>query len=71
MDSFLLARLKTIRFLFTHKNGDLGTISVTEQSWAAPISKQIESHISDRCSYYTGYSFSCRYDSEKLSNIAV
>ena len=39
MDSFLLAPLKTIRFLFTHNNGDLGTISVTERSWAAPISK--------------------------------
>ena len=24
-------------FLFTHKNGDLGAISVTEQSCAAPI----------------------------------
>ena len=25
-------------FLFTHKNGDFGAISVTEQSCAAPIS---------------------------------
>ena len=35
------------------KNGDFGAIFVTERSWAAPIS-QVESHISDRCSYYTG-----------------
>ena len=34
--------------LFTHKNGDLGAISATEQSFASPISK-VESHISDRC----------------------
>ena len=26
-------------FLFTHKNGDFGAISVTEQSCAAPISR--------------------------------
>ena len=26
-------------FLFTHKNGDFGAISVTEQSCAAPISQ--------------------------------
>ena len=38
--------------LFTHKKGDFGAISVTERSCAAPISK-LESHISDRCSYYT------------------
>ena len=66
MDSFLLARLKTIRFLFTHKNGDLGTISVTERSWVAPISRR------SRIGVHTIlYSFSCRYDSEKLSNMAV
>ena len=35
------------------KNGDFGAIFVTERSWAAPIS-QVESHISDRCSYYNG-----------------
>lgn len=34
--------------LFTHKNGDLGAISATEQSCASPISKA-ESHISDMC----------------------
>ena len=39
--------------LFTHKNGDFGAISVTEQSCAALISKA-ESHISDWGSYYTG-----------------
>ena len=39
--------------LFTHKNGDLGAISVMERSCAAPISK-VESQISDRSSYYTG-----------------
>ena len=37
---------------FTHKNGDFGAISVMERSWVAPIAK-VESHISDRCSYYT------------------
>ena len=42
-----------IGLLFTHKNGDFGAISVTAQSCAALISKA-ESHISDRCSYYTG-----------------
>ena len=42
-----------IGLLFTHKNGDFGAISVTEQSCAALIS-EAESHISDRCSYYTG-----------------
>ena len=38
---------------FSHKNGDFGAISVMERSWVAPITK-VESHISDRCSYYTG-----------------
>ena len=33
--------------LFTHKNGDVGAISVTERSCVAPISK-VERHISDR-----------------------
>ena len=42
-----------IGLLFTHKKGDLGAISVTVRSCAAPISK-VESHISDRCSYNTG-----------------
>ena len=42
-----------IWLLFTHKNGDFGAISVTDGSCATPISK-VESHISDRCSYYTG-----------------
>ena len=42
-----------IGLLFTHKNGDLGAISVTERCCAAPVSK-VESHISDRCPYYTG-----------------
>ena len=36
-----------IGFLFTHKNGDLGAISVTERSYAAPFS-EVESHVSDR-----------------------
>ena len=36
--------------LFTHKNGDLGAISVKERSCAARISI-VERHISDRCSY--------------------
>ena len=38
------------------KNGNFGAIFVTERSWAAPIS-QVESHISDRCLYYTGQLF--------------
>ena len=37
---------------FTHNNGDFGAISARERSCAAPISK-VESHKSDRCSYYT------------------
>ena len=41
---------------FTHKNGDFRTISVTERNCSAPISK-VESDISDRCLYYTGYLF--------------
>ena len=36
-----------IGFLFTQKNGCGGAISVTERSWAAPISK-VEPHISER-----------------------
>ena len=38
------------------KNSDFGAIFVTERSWAAPI-PQMESHISDRCSYYNGWLF--------------
>ena len=38
--------------LFTHKNGDFSAISVTERGCAAPISR-VESHVEDRCSYYT------------------
>ena len=34
-----------IGLLFTHENGDFGAISVTAK---------VESHISDRCSYYAG-----------------
>ena len=42
-----------VGLLFTHmKNGDFSAISVTGRSCAAPISK-LESHISNRCSYYT------------------
>ena len=40
----------------THKNGDFGEISITKRSCAAPVSK-VESHISDRCSHYTGEFF--------------
>ena len=39
--------------LFRYKNGALGVFSVMEPSCAVRISK-VESHISDRCSYYTG-----------------
>ena len=44
-----------IGLVFTHKNGDFGAISVARRSYEAPISK-VESDISDRSSYYTGYS---------------
>ena len=45
-----------IGLLWTHKNGDFGAISVTERSCAARTGSdsKVESHISDRCSYYTG-----------------
>ena len=42
--------------LFIHKDADFCAISVTERNCAMPISK-VESHISDRCSYCTGYFF--------------
>ena len=42
--------------LFIHKDGDFCAISVTERNCAATVTK-VESHISDRCSYYTGYLF--------------
>ena len=45
-----------IGLLFTYENGDFGTISVTERSYAAPISKVV-SHILNRCSCYTGQLF--------------
>ena len=35
--------------LFTHKNGDFGSISVTERSYTELISEGV-----DRCSYFTG-----------------
>ena len=41
--------------LYVHKNGDFGAISVTaDRSCAAAIFK-VESHISDRRSYYTWF----------------
>ena len=45
-----------IGLLFTYENGDFGTISVTERSHTAPISKVV-SHILNRCSCYTGQLF--------------
>ena len=39
-----------IVLLFTHKNGEIGVISVMETSCAVPIYK-VECHISDRFSY--------------------
>ena len=42
--------------LFIHKDGDFGAICLTERNCASPVSK-VESHISDRCSSYTGYLF--------------
>ena len=53
-----------ILLLFTQKNGDLGVVSVMERSCSGPIAK-VERHISDRCSYYNWYRYSCRQ--EKLS----
>ena len=50
-----------IGLLFTRENGDFGTISVARRSYEAPICK-VESHISDRCSYYTGYSVNIASD---------
>ena len=43
-----------IRLLFIHKKDDFGPISVTERSCTASISNA-ESHISSRCSCYTGW----------------
>ena len=41
-----------IGFLFTHKNGDFGAISVTERSCHAPILR-MERHLSDWfCAYF-------------------
>ena len=42
-----------IGFLFTRNYGDLGVISVAEQSWTAPISK-VERHVSDLDRYLYG-----------------
>ena len=39
-----------IRLLFLHKDCEIGPISVMEQSCATPI-YEVESHVSDRCSY--------------------
>ena len=39
-----------------HKNAGFGSISVTQRGCAGPIST-VESHILDRCSYYSGYGF--------------
>ena len=59
--------LKLYRKGLLFKNGCGGAISVTERRCAAPISK-VESHISDRCSYYPRQ-LSYRY--EKLSGFLV
>ena len=37
-----------IGFLFTHKIVDFDAISVTERSYAAPISNSVERHMSNR-----------------------
>ena len=39
---------------FTQMTGDFSVLSVTERSYAVQISK-VESNISDRCTYYTGW----------------
>ena len=49
----LLRLYSRIGLLFIHKKGDFGSISVTQQSCAGHISK-VDSHILDRCSYYSG-----------------
>ena len=43
-------KIYRIGLLFSYKNGDFGAISVTEWTYAVPMSK-VESHISDRCSH--------------------
>ena len=50
-----------IGLMFTNKNGCGGAISVTERSYAASIFK-VESHISDRCSHYTGWLFGAAWN---------
>ena len=47
---------RTLGLLFALNYGDSGAISVTGRSCAATISKA-QSHISDRCSYYSGQLF--------------
>ena len=49
-------RLYRIRLLFTHMNGDFSAISVRKRCCTASIST-VESHVSDRCSYYTAQLF--------------
>ena len=42
-----------IGFLFTRKNGNFGAFSVKGESSCAAMICKVESHISERCSYYT------------------
>ena len=50
-----------IGLLFTHKNGDFGSISATGRSCTVSISNG-ESHISDRCVHIKANSFSCQQE---------
>ena len=54
-----------IALLFTHKNGDLGAISVTKRSCAEPISR-VESHISDSDTVFILY----RVGSDSFSSLS-
>ena len=59
-----------IGFLFTHKNGCGGVISVTKRGCASPISK-VESHMLDTCiGVHTLYRIASQsWHHEKLSGI--
>ena len=63
--AFAPARPYGIGFQFAHKNGDLGAISLTVRSSAAPIKWRVTYRISV---HTVSESFSCRH--EKLSVMA-
>ena len=56
-DSFCAGTKTLLDRVSAHtKTSEFGAISVTEWSYASPISN-VESQISDRCSYYNGELF--------------